>query len=206
MYLADTFSFASRHPMYMRYNNPWVALPPLKFMTWDFEFHGRLVWDCTGSSRRVVSFHFKRRGASVAARERRSRSVRAYRGGEFSTRFLRSRRRSFGERWAIQGLWSWCNGDRSSSEYMIDAASVSYGERRAVGKVWSRIFIDTSVNFDVYHRLLGRRVSVISSSTSGVRVKKTLTCTPIAMIKTSRWAVVVQRKEGVAQCCLSEIK
>ena len=50
-------------------------------MTWDFEFHGRLVWDCTGSSRRVVSFHFKRRGASVAARERRSRSVRAYRGG-----------------------------------------------------------------------------------------------------------------------------
>ena len=179
--------------MSMRYKTI-RELPCLPWnMTWDFEFHGRLVWDCTSSSRRVVSFHFKRRGASVAARERRSRSVRAYRGGEFSTRFLRSRRRSFGERWAIQGLWSWCNGDRSSSEYMIDAASVSYGERRAVGKVWSRIFIDTSVNFDVYHRLLGRRVSVISSSTSGVRVKKTLTCTSIAMIKTSRWAVVVQR-------------
>ena len=34
----------------------------------------------------------------------RSEASAMYRGGEFSTRFLRSRRRSVGERWAIQGL------------------------------------------------------------------------------------------------------
>ena len=42
--------------------------------------------------------------------------------------------------------------------------------------------------FDVYYRLLGRRVIVVSSFTSGIRVRKTLstTCTPGATIRTSR--------------------
>ena len=48
----------------------------------------------------------------------------------------------------------------------------SLGERRIekgyLFMVWSWIFIDTSVNFDVYHRLIGRRLGVHSSFTSGV--------------------------------------
>jgi hypothetical protein len=48
------------------------------------------------------------------------------------------------------------------------------------------MFIDVSVNFDVYHRLLGRRVCVVISFKSGVRVRETLTHTPGVKIKTYR--------------------
>ena len=49
----------------------------------------------------------------------------------------------------------------------------SFGERRTNKKgylpmVWSRIFIDTTVNFDVYHRLIGRCLGARSSFKSGV--------------------------------------
>ena len=59
--------------------------------------------------------------------------------------------------------------------------------------VWSWIFIDISVNFGVYQRLIRRRLGVDSSFTSGVRVRTTTTCTPSATITTSCRAVVVQR-------------
>ena len=59
-------------------------------------------------------------------------------------------------------------------------------------RVWNWIVIDASVNFDVCHRLLGRRVSVVSSFGSGVRVRMMTSCSPSAMIRTSRWAVDVQ--------------
>ena len=38
------------------------------------------------------------------------------------------------------------------------------------------IFIDKSVNFDVFHCLIRRRLGVDSSFTSGVRVRTTTTC------------------------------
>ena len=73
----------------------------------------------------------------------------------------------------------------------------SFGERRTkkgfLAMVWSWIFIDTSVNCDVYHRVFRRRRGVDSSFTSGVRVRTTTTCTPSATIKASRRIVVVQR-------------
>ena len=50
------------------------------------------------------------------------------------------------------------------------------------------LFIDilVSVNFDVYHRLFRKHVSVVSSFKSGVRVRKTSTRTPGAKIMMSR--------------------
>ena len=72
----------------------------------------------------------------------------------------------------------------------------SFGERRAIVNVWSWTFIDILVNFDVYHRLLGRRVCVVSSFTSGVRVRATTTYTPSATISTSHWTAAVQRMGG----------
>ena len=58
--------------------------------------------------------------------------------------------------------------------------------------VWSCIFIDTSVNFDVYHRVIRRRLGVDSSFTSGVRVRTTTSYTPSATITTSRRTVAVE--------------
>ena len=73
----------------------------------------------------------------------------------------------------------------------------SLGKRRIekgyLSMVWTWIFIDTSVNFDVYHRLTRRRLGVDFSFTSGVRVRTTTTCTPSATIRTSRRTIVVQR-------------
>ena len=77
---------------------------------------------------------------------------------------------------------------------MIDGASAKEGLRRATNpQLEGQIFIDASVNFDVYHRLIRRRLGVDSSFTSGVRVRTTTTCTPSATIKTSRRTVVVHR-------------
>jgi hypothetical protein len=62
------------------------------------------------------------------------------------------------------------------------------------------MFIDASVNFDDYYRLLG--VSVVSSFTSGARARKTLTCTVGATITTSHWTVVVQRTGRRRTACV----
>ena len=73
----------------------------------------------------------------------------------------------------------------------------SFGERRTkkgyLAMVWSWTFIDISVNFGVYQRLIRRRFGVNTPFTSGVCVRTTTTCTPSATIKTSRRTVVVQR-------------
>ena len=84
----------------------------------------------------------------------------------------------------------------------------SFGERRTekgyLPMVWSRIFIDTSVNFDVYHRVFGRRLGVDSSFTSGVRVKTTTTYTPSATIRTSRRTVAVERRRKASHSFVSQ--
>ena len=65
--------------------------------------------------------------------------------------------------------------------------------RRATFAWFEAIFIDTSVNFDVFHRLIRRRLGVDSSFTSGVCVRTTTTCTPSATIRMSRRTVAVER-------------
>ena len=68
-----------------------------------------------------------------------------------------------------------------------------HGEISDIGKTWNLLFIDTSVNFDVCHRLFQRRVSVILLSTRCVSMRPTTKCTPTASNTTSRWAAVVKR-------------
>ena len=84
----------------------------------------------------------------------------------------------------------------------------SFGERRTkkgyLTMVWSWIFIDTSVNFDVYHRLIRRCLGVDVSITSGVRIRTTTTCTPNATIKTSRRTVAVERTRKASHNFVSE--
>ena len=60
--------------------------------------------------------------------------------------------------------------------------------------IYDLLFIDTSVNFDVCHRLFQRRVSVILLSTRCVSMRPTTKSTPTASNTTSRWAAVVNRK------------
>ena len=85
----------------------------------------------------------------------------------------------------------WDESEAVSS--LIDGASAKEGLRRATNpQLEGQIFIDASVNFDVYHRLIRRRLGVDSSFTSGVRVRTTTTCTPSATIKTSRRTVAVK--------------
>ena len=66
------------------------------------------------------------------------------------------------------------------------------------------IFIDKSVNFDVFHCLIRRRLGVDSSFTSGVRVRTTTTCTPSATMKTSRRTVAVERTWKASQSVVSQ--
>ena len=99
--------------------------------------------------------------------------------------------------------WTGMFGSRESDlGRVIDGLSIamkfrwSFGERRTkkgyLTMFWSWIFFDTLVNFDVYHRLIRRRLGVDSSFTSGVCVRTTTTCTPSAMTRTSRRTVVVE--------------
>ena len=76
------------------------------------------------------------------------------------------------------------------------------------------LFIDilVSVNFDVYHRLFRKHVSVVSSFKIGVRVRKTSTRTPGAKIMMSRHkkcttksgkalhSVVIQKQPTTTNC------
>ncbi len=76
------------------------------------------------------------------------------------------------------------------------------------------LFIDilVSVNFDVYHRLFRKHVSVVSSFKSGVRVRKTSTRAPGAKIMMSRHkkctaksgkalhSVVIQKQPTTTNC------
>ena len=124
---------------------------------------------------------------------------------------------SFSERKTKKGfllsmIWSWIFIDTSVKErenflivgfphlarpdlifwrVLIDGASVKT-KKGYSPIVWSWIFIDTSVNFDVCHRVFRRRLGVDSSFTSGVRMRMTTTCTPSATIKTSRRTVAVK--------------
>ena len=125
---------------------------------------------------------------------------------------------SFGERRIKKGflsmIWSWIFIDTSVKErvnflivgsrelraqtYILTSIDRwSFGERRTKKGyspiVWNWIFMDTSVNFDVYHRVFGRRLGVDSSFTSGACVRTTTTFTPSATIKTSRRTVAVER-------------
>ena len=96
-------------------------------------------------------------------------------------------------------LWDWWTRNVRFGRLIWDESRWSFGEASVkdvcgyLFVVWSWIFIDTSVNFDVYHRLIGRRLGVVFSFTSGVRVRTTTTCTPSATIRTFRRTVVVQR-------------
>ena len=63
-----------------------------------------------------------------------------------------------------------------------------------------------SVNFDVDHRLVGKRVCVDASLGSGVRVRTTCACTLNASKRTSRWTVVLQKTGRRRTALYSEIK